>query len=104
MSIGGFPSFVEDVKVFQRERLNNHYGVTSFVINNTLFAMPFLILTTFLSGTICYFMIRLHHGFWYYLFFVLCLYASVTMVESLMMEIASIVPNFLMGVIIGAGI
>ncbi|KAI4351949.1 hypothetical protein L6164_006247 [Bauhinia variegata] len=104
MSIGGFPSFVEDMKVFQRERLNGHYGVTAFVISNTLSAMPFLILITFLSGTICYYMVRLHPGFLHYLFFVLCLYASVTVVESLMMAIASIVPNFLMGIIIGAGI
>ncbi|GAB4842689.1 ABC transporter G member 11 [Ancistrocladus abbreviatus] len=104
MSIGGFPSFVEDMKVFQRERLNGHYGVSAFVISNTISAMPFLILITFLSGTICYFMVRLHPGFLHYLFFVLCLYASVTVVESLMMTIASIVPNFLMGIITGAGI
>ncbi|PON89547.1 ABC transporter-like [Trema orientale] len=104
MSIGGFPSFVEDMKVFQRERLNGHYGVTAFVISNTISAMPFLILITFLSGTICYFMVHLHPGFTHYLFFVLCLYASVTVVESLMMAIASVIPNFLMGIIIGAGI
>ncbi|XP_020581691.1 ABC transporter G family member 11 isoform X2 [Phalaenopsis equestris] len=104
MSIGGFPSFVEDMKVFQRERLNGHYGVIAFVIGNTVSAMPFLILITFLSGTICYFMVRLHPGFLHYLFFVLCLYSSVTVVESLMMAIASVVPNFLMGIILGAGI
>ncbi|GKV13883.1 hypothetical protein SLEP1_g24845 [Rubroshorea leprosula] len=104
MSIGGFPSFVEDMKVFQRERLNGHYGVAAFVIGNTISAMPFLIMITFISGTICYFMVNLHPGYQHYLFFVLCLYASVTVVESLMMAIASIVPNFLMGVIIGAGI
>ncbi|KAL7098164.1 hypothetical protein ACP275_09G000100 [Erythranthe tilingii] len=104
MSIGGFPSFVEDMKVFQRERLNGHYGVSAFVISNTLSAMPFLILITFISGTVCYFMVRLHPGLSHYIFFVLCLYASVTVVESLMMAIASVVPNFLMGIIIGAGI
>lgn len=104
MSIGGFPSFVEDMKVFQRERLNGHYGVVAFVISNTISAMPFLILITFISGTICYFMVHLHPGFTHYLFFILCLYASVTVVESLMMAIASIIPNFLMGIIIGAGI
>lgn len=104
MSIGGFPSFVEDMKVFQRERLNGHYGVTAFVVGNTLSAMPFLILITFLSGTICYFMVNLHPGFEHYIFFVLCLFASVTVVESLMMAIASVVPNFLMGIITGAGI
>ncbi|KAK9697065.1 hypothetical protein RND81_08G012700 [Saponaria officinalis] len=104
MSIGGFPSFIEDMKVFQRERLNGHYGVTAFVISNTISAMPFLILITFISGTLCYFMVRLHPGFEHYIFFVLCLYASVTVVESLMMAIASMVPNFLMGIITGAGI
>ncbi|KAG6518885.1 hypothetical protein ZIOFF_022366 [Zingiber officinale] len=104
MSIGGFPSFVEDMKVFQRERLNGHYGVVAFVIGNTLSAAPFLIMISVASGTICYFMVRLHPGFIHYVFFVLCLFASVTVVESLMMAIASVVPNFLMGIIIGAGI
>ncbi|WOL05860.1 hypothetical protein Cni_G14591 [Canna indica] len=104
MSIGGFPSFVEDMKVFQRERLNGHYGVIAFVISNTLSAMPFLIMISLISGTLCYFMVHLHPGFMHYLFFVLCLYASVTVVESLMMAIASVVPNFLMGIIIGAGL
>ncbi|KAI8013391.1 ABC transporter G family member 11 [Camellia lanceoleosa] len=104
MSIGGFPSLVEDMKVFQRERLNDHYGVTAFVISNTISAMPFLVLITFISGTVFNFMVHLHPGFEHHIFFVLCLYASVTVVESLMMAIASIVPNFLMGIIIGAGI
>jgi hypothetical protein len=49
-------------------------------------------------------MVRLHPGFSHYIFFVLNLYASVTVVESLMMAIASVIPNFLMGIIIGAGI
>ena len=92
------------VQVFHRERFNGHYGVSAFVISNTLSALPFLMLITFLSGTICYFMVRLHPGFVHYLFFVLSLYASVTVVESLMMVIASVVPNFLMGIIVGAGI
>ncbi|KAJ4952348.1 hypothetical protein NE237_029180 [Protea cynaroides] len=32
MSIGGFPSFVEDMKIFEHERLNGRYGVAAFVI------------------------------------------------------------------------
>ncbi|KAI5014051.1 hypothetical protein ZWY2020_055441 [Hordeum vulgare] len=84
------------------ERLNGHYGVAAFVIANTISALPFLVLICFLSGTVCYFMVRLHPGFSHYIFFVLNLYASVTVVESLMMAIASVIPNFLMGIIIGA--
>lgn len=104
MSIGGFPSFVEDMKVFQRERMNGHYGVVAFVVGNTLSGTPYLLMISIISGTVCYYMVRLHPGFSHYAFFVLCLYASVTVVESLMMAIASVVPNFLMGIIIGAGI
>lgn len=104
MSIGGFPNFVEDMKVFRRERLNGHYGVGAFVISNTLSAMPYLITISLISGTICYFMVHFHPGFSHYAFFVLCLYASVTVVESLMMVLASIIPNFLIGITLGSGI
>ncbi|CAA7406515.1 unnamed protein product [Spirodela intermedia] len=103
MSVGGFPSFVEDMKVFHRERLNGHYGVAAYAISNTLSAVPFLILISITAGTICYTMVRLHPGFSHYIFFVLCLYASITVVESLMMVVATVVPNFLMGILLGAG-
>ncbi|PHT79376.1 ABC transporter G family member 12, partial [Capsicum annuum] len=92
------------IKVFQRERMNGHYGVVAFVISNTLSSMLFLILIALLSDTVCYFMVRFHPGFSHYLFFVLALYACITAVESLMMAISSVVPNFLMGNVIGAGI
>ncbi|CAA6669546.1 unnamed protein product [Spirodela intermedia] len=62
MSVGGFPSFVEDMKVFHRERLNGHYGVAAYAISNTLSAVPFLILISITAGTICYTMVRLHPG------------------------------------------
>lgn len=104
MSIGGFPSFVEDMKVFQRERLNGHYGVVAFVIGNSLSSAPFLFLISVVSSSICYFMVGLHPGFVHFLYFALGLYASVMVVEGMMMAIASVVPNFLMGIITGAGI
>ncbi|KAL3611721.1 hypothetical protein D5086_002741 [Populus alba] len=57
MTIGGFPSFVEDMK-----------------------------------------------GYEHFIYFVLVLFACMMLVESLMMTVASMVPNFLMGIITGAGI
>ncbi|CAM6014389.1 unnamed protein product, partial [Sphagnum balticum] len=104
MSIGGFPSFVEDMKVFHRERLNGHYGVLAFVVGNTLSSIPFLFLISLVSSSIVYFMAQLHQGFDHFGYFVLSLFVQVTIVESLMMAVASIVPNFLMGIITGAGI
>ncbi|PQQ16441.1 ABC transporter G family member 11-like isoform X2 [Prunus yedoensis var. nudiflora] len=104
MAIGGFPSFVEDMKVFERERLNGHYGVSSFVFANTFSSVPFLILISVIPGAITYYVAGLHKGFEHFFYFACVLFACMMLVESLMMIVASIVPNFLMGIIAGAGI
>lgn len=105
MSIGGFPSFVEDMKVFYHERLSGHYGVGAFVVGNTLASLPYLFLIALTSGTLTYFLVRLHSGFGHYAYFILMLFAALTCVESLMMAVSSVVGrNFLAGIVIGAGI
>jgi ABC-type methionine transport system permease subunit len=92
------------VQVFNRERLNGHYGVVAFVVGNTLSSVPFLFLIAVISSVIVYYMAHLHPGFSHFAYFVLSLFAQVAIVESLMMAVASLVPNFLMGIITGAGI
>uniref|UniRef100_A0A7C9AGD3 ABC-2 type transporter transmembrane domain-containing protein n=3 Tax=Opuntia streptacantha TaxID=393608 RepID=A0A7C9AGD3_OPUST len=62
MTIGGFPSFVEDMKVFGRDRLNGHYGTTAFVISNTLSSMPYLFLVSLIPGAISYYLPGLQTG------------------------------------------
>ncbi|KAJ4716860.1 ABC transporter G family member 11-like [Melia azedarach] len=91
-------------QVFERERLNGHYGVTAFVIGNSLSAAPFLLLTSFIPGAIVYFPPGLQDGSQHFFYFALLLYACMLLVESLMMIVASLVPNYLMGIITGAGI
>ncbi|GLT71454.1 hypothetical protein SLA2020_434700 [Shorea laevis] len=104
MAIGGFPSFVEDMKVFGRERLNGHYGTSAFVIGNTFSAFPYLLVTSLIPGAIAYYLPGLHKGAEHFIYFACVLFACMMLVESLMMIVASIVPNFLMGIITGAGI
>ncbi|CAN6686268.1 unnamed protein product [Malus baccata var. baccata] len=104
MTIGGFPSFVEDMKVFERERLNGHYGVCSFAFGNTFSSVPFLVMISVIPGAIVYYLAGLHTGFEHFVFFSCVLFACMMLVESLMMIVASIVPNYLMGIIAGAGI
>ncbi|XP_017632710.2 ABC transporter G family member 1-like [Gossypium arboreum] len=104
MTIGGFPSFVEEMKVFERERLNGHYGIIAFVLANTISAIPFLIVISLIPGTICYYIPGLQKGFQHFFFFISTLFASMMLIESLMMVVASLVPNFLTGIIVGAGI
>lgn len=104
MAIGGFPSFVEDMKIFGRERLNGHYGVTSFVISNTLSSAPYLFLISLIPGAMAYYLTGLQSNIEHFIYFILVLYVCMMLVESLMMIVASIVPDFLMGIITGAGI
>ncbi|KAL4196316.1 hypothetical protein AMTRI_Chr04g182540 [Amborella trichopoda] len=104
MAIGGFPSFVEDMKIFGRERLNGHYGVGTYIIGNTLSSIPYLLLTSLIPGAIAYYLAHLRDGAEHFLYFALVLFVCMMLVESLMMVVASLVPNFLMGIITGAGV
>ncbi|XP_077214292.1 ABC transporter G family member 1-like [Tasmannia lanceolata] len=104
MAIGGFPSFVEDMKIFGQERLNGHYGVGAFVVGNTLSSTPYLFLISVVPGAIAYYLVGLQRGVEHFLYFTLVLFMCMMLVESLMMIVASIVPDFLMGIITGAGI
>ncbi|XP_058758834.1 ABC transporter G family member 1-like [Vicia villosa] len=104
MTIGGFPSYVEDMKVFERERLNGHYGVTAYVIGNTLSSLPYLLMVSLIPGAIAYYPAGLQKGYQHFLYFICALFSCLMLVESLMMIVASIVPHFLMGIITGAGI
>ncbi|KAI3770165.1 hypothetical protein L6452_01288 [Arctium lappa] len=104
MAIGGFPSFVEDMKVFERERLNGHYTAGAFAIANTLSSTPYLVLVSVIPGVLAYYLAGLHAGFDHFAYFAFVLFACMMLVESLMMIVASLVPNYLMGIIAGAGI
>ncbi|URE47101.1 ABC-2 type transporter [Musa troglodytarum] len=98
MAIGGFPSFVEDMKIFGRERLNGHYGVTAFTIANALSATPYLALISVIPG------VGLQRAADHFIYFALVLFMCMMLVEGLMMMVARVVPDFLMGIITGAGI
>ncbi|KAF3435034.1 hypothetical protein FNV43_RR22121 [Rhamnella rubrinervis] len=104
MSIGGFPSFVEEMKVFERERLNGHYGAAAFVMGNTFSAIPYLLIISIIPGALSYYLPGLRKGCEPFFYFTCVLFACMMLVESLMMIIASVVPNFLMGIITGAGV
>ncbi|XP_057955499.1 ABC transporter G family member 12-like isoform X2 [Malania oleifera] len=103
MSIGGFPSFIEEMKVFHRERLNGHYGVAVFILSNFLSSFPFLAAMSVSTITITYNMVKFRPGLPHFLYACLDLFSCIAVVESCMMIVASLVPNFLMGIITGAG-
>lgn len=87
-----------------RERLNGHYGVAAFVVANTFSSLPFLLLIGLIPGVISYYLVGLQKEFGHFVYYALLLFVCMMLVESLMMVVASVVPDFLMGIISGAGI
>nr|XP_043626905.1 ABC transporter G family member 1-like [Erigeron canadensis] len=104
LAIGGFPSFVEEIKVFQWERLNGHYGVGSYVTSHAISSTPYLLVISMIPGAIAYLLMGFQTEPSKYTYFTLVLFVSMLLVECLMMIVACIVPNLLMGIISGAGI
>ena len=118
-----------DMKVFIRERLNGYYGVSQFTVSNTLASLPFIFLIAVVSAwpvgtssssqhtchatnaplpqisSVCvYFIASLRMDGESVVYFILDLFISLVVVESLMMAIAPLVPHYLMGIAVGAGI
>lgn len=91
-------------QVFYRERLNGYYGVAAYILANFLSSFPFLVAIALSSCTITYYMVKFRPGFIHFVFFTVNIYSCISVIESLMMVVASLVPNFLMGIITGAGL
>jgi hypothetical protein len=78
--------------------------VIAYLIGNTFSSIPFVLLVTIIPAVITYYLSGLQKGYEHFLYFASVLFSSLMLVESLMMIVASIVPNYLMGIITGAGI
>ena len=96
--------FCFNYQIFGRERLNGHYGVAAFVVGNTFSSIPYLLLISLIPGAMAYYLTGLQKSFEHFAYFAIMLFVCMMLVESLMMIVASIVPDFLMGIITGAGI
>jgi ABC-type multidrug transport system permease subunit len=92
------------MQIFGRERLNGHYGVSSFVIANMVSSAPYLLLISMIPGAIAYYLVGLQRSFDHFAYFAMVLFMTMMLVEGLMMIVASSVPDILMGIITGAGI
>lgn len=78
--------------MFVRERLNGYYGVATFVISDTLATAPFIFLIALVSTIVMYFWTNLNTEFVRIVYFVLNLFLSLMVVESIMMAIGASLP------------
>lgn len=84
--------------------MNGHYGVTAFLIGQTFSAVPYMVLISVIPGGIVYHLCGLHKGIDRFFYFTCLLFSIVMWVESLMLVIGSICPNYVIGMFLTGGV
>ena len=100
MSVAVLPFFIQERAVFLRERTNGAYGTFTYVISNFLCSLPGLFIISLFS-TICVVLLSGLNGFGVYL---LTLFVALVAAESFCALIASLVPHFIVGIALAAGV
>lgn len=94
MAVAYIPAFLEDLQMFQKERLNGLYGPTAFMVANFIIGLPYLFIISVLFSVIAYWLSNMRNsaeGFWIW---VMWLFLDLLAAESLVVLLSSLVPIF----------
>lgn len=100
----GLPIFLQERRIFMRETLRGAYRVSSYVLANTIVFFPFLLMVGLLYSTPAYWLVGLRRDIDGFVYFALVVWMVVLMSNSFTACCSALVPNFIMGTSIIAGL
>ncbi|KAL7218348.1 hypothetical protein ACSBR2_011589 [Camellia fascicularis] len=100
----GLPIFLQERRILMRETSRGAYRVSSYVIANTLVFLPFLLMVGLLYATTVYWLVGLRREIDAFLYFSLLVWMVVLMSNSFTACFSALVPNFIMGNSVIAGL
>jgi len=100
----GLPIFLQERRILKRETSKGAYRVSSYVVSNTLVFLPFLLVVALLYSTPVYWLVGLRRTTDGFLYFLLVVWMVVLMSNSFVACFSALVPNFIMGTSLIAGL
>ncbi|KAJ6763983.1 ABC TRANSPORTER G FAMILY MEMBER 10 [Salix purpurea] len=100
----GLPIFLQERRILERETSKGAYRVSSYVVSSTLVFFPFLLLVALLYSTSVYWLVGLRRTMDGFLYFSLVVWIVVLMSNSFVACFSALVPNFILGTSLIAGL
>ncbi|KAF3442429.1 hypothetical protein FNV43_RR16345 [Rhamnella rubrinervis] len=100
----GLPIFLQERRILMSETERGAYRVSSYVIANTLVFLPFLFMVCLLYTTPVYWLVGLRKDIDGFLYYSLVVWMVLLMSNSFVACFSALVPNFIMGTSIIAGL
>ncbi|CAN4104225.1 unnamed protein product [Withania somnifera] len=100
----GLPIFLQERTIFMRETSRGAYRVSSYVVANTFVFLPFLLMVGLLYTLPVYWLVGLRRNMDGFLYFSMVVWMVVLMSNSFTACFSALVPNFIMGTSIIAGL
>lgn len=104
MAIAALPAFLIEREIFIRERRNAYYSVLPYAVSHWLVAIPFIFLVAIIFSTFSYYMMELNPAAESFFYFLLVLAVSLVCAEGMVTAISTVVPSFIVGIAMGAGL
>ncbi|CAI9089255.1 OLC1v1023795C1 [Oldenlandia corymbosa var. corymbosa] len=98
------PIFLQEKRILTRETSRGAYRLSSYIIANTLVFIPFLLLIALLYTTPVYWLVGLRRDIDGFLYFCLVAWMVVLMSNSFVACFSAMVPNFVSGMSLIAGV
>mmetsp|Transcript_2757 Transcript_2757/g.6592 ORF Transcript_2757/g.6592 Transcript_2757/m.6592 type:complete len:656 (-) Transcript_2757:287-2254(-) len=102
MSVAVQIAFIEEMALFRKERAAGMYSTFAHALSHVVVDAPFLLLLAVVCSAICYWCIGLNDTPGRFSFFILDLFLSFMVAESLMVVVAAVVPVAIVGIAAGA--
>lgn len=103
MSIAVLPFFIQLRGVFEQERSNGHYAVLPYTLATIMTLVPGVFLISLVSSSIIYWLVGFSTDGERFGIFLLDLFLALMVAEALTLVMASLVPHYIVGMALTAG-